>query len=210
HALPIYIANTVFSEAQHLAAEQAAPLHRNLLSVAGENGLLLLPEAAAPGGQEVEFAVLLVPALEQKGITRRGDRKSSASLDRQFKHSVLFEIRPHQPEFIVVIEPQVFFFIQADGVAVVDGILFILPEWSSLRCPCNQAASAQRFIPTVITKYTFVKVAGNDSAIFFYHTVLNAIPQAETGQHSSVPADDPGVLVGAVFPIGASCPQQEE
>lgn len=58
------------------------------------------------------------------------------------------------------------------------------------------------FIPTVITKYTFVKVAGNDGAIF-YHTVLNAIPQAETGQHSSVPADDPGVLVGAVFPIGA-------
>ena len=30
------------------------------------------------------------------------------------------------------------------------------------------------------------------------------------GQHSYVPADDPGVLVGAVFPIGSSCPQQEE
>ncbi len=27
--------------------------------------------------------------------------------------------------------------------------------------------STQRFIPTVITKYTFVKVAGNDGAIFF-------------------------------------------
>ena len=47
-------------------------------------------------------------------------------------------------------------------------------------------------------------------AIFFTTQSWNAIPQAETGQHSSVPADDPGVLVGAVFPIGASCPQQEE
>ena len=161
-------------------------------------------------GKEVEFVPLLVSALKQEGIAGRGNRKSSASFDWQFKYKVLFEVRPHQPEFIVIIKPQVFFFVQADGVAVIDGIVLILPERSSLRCPCNQAASTQRFIPTVITKYTFVKVAGNDGAIFFYHTVLNAIPQAETGQHSSVPADDPGVLVGAVFPIGASCPQQEE
>jgi len=39
---------------------------------------------------------------------------------------------------------------------------------------------------------------------------LNTIPQAETGQQGSITTDDPGVLVGAVFPIGAPCPQQEE
>lgn len=118
-------------------------------------------------GKEVEFIPLLVSALKQEGIAGRGNRKSSASFDWQFKYKVLFEVRPHQPEFIVIIEPQVFFFVQADGIAVIDGILLILPERSSLRCPCNQAASTQRFIPTVITKYTFVKVAGNDGAIFF-------------------------------------------
>ena len=161
------IEHAVFPQEQHPAAEQAAPLHSDLLSITGGNGLLFLPEAAALGGQEVESGLPLVPALEQKGITRRGDRKSSASFDWQFKHKVLFEVRPHQPEFIVIIKPQVFFLIQADGIAVVDGILFILPEGDALRRPCNQAASAQRFIPTVITKYTFVKVAGNDGAIFF-------------------------------------------
>ena len=123
----------VFPHELHPAAEQAAPLHSDLLSITGGNGLLFLPEAAALGGQEVESGLPLVPALEQKGITRRGDRKSSASFDWQLKHSVLFEIRPHQPELIVIIEPQVFFLIQADSVAVVDGILFVLPERSSLR-----------------------------------------------------------------------------
>lgn len=161
------IENAVFPEEQHLAAKQAALLHSDLVSITGGNSLPLLPKAITMSGKEVEFVMFLIPALKQKSITRRGNRKSSASFDRQFKHKILFEGRPHQPEFIVIIEPQVFFFVQADGIAVIDGILLILPERSSLRCPCNQAASTQRFIPTVITKYTFVKVAGNDGAIFF-------------------------------------------
>ena len=156
------IENAVFPEEQHLAAKQAALLHSDFVSITGGNSLPLLLKAITMSGKEVEFIPLLVSALKQEGIAGRGNRKSSASFDWQFNYKVLFEVRPHQPEFIVIIKPQVFFLIQADGVAVIDGILLILPERSSLRCPCNQAASTQRFIPTVITKYTFVKVAGND------------------------------------------------
>lgn len=42
----------------------------------------------------------------------------------------------------------------------------------------------QRFIPTVITKYTFIKVAGNDGAIFLPRS-LECHPQAETGHSLS-------------------------
>ena len=159
---------TVFLRANALGGRRGgAPPHTNLVSITGGNSLLFFPKAITMSGKEVEFVLLLVSALKQEGIAGRGNRKSSASFDWQFKYKVLFEVRPHQPEFIVIIKPQVFFFVQADGVAVIDGIVLILPERSSLRCPCNQAASTQRFIPTVITKYTFVKVAGNDGAIFF-------------------------------------------
>lgn len=62
--------------------------------------------------KEVEFVVFLIPALKQKSITRRGNRKRSASFDWRFKHKILFEVCPHQPEFIVIIKPQIFFFVQ--------------------------------------------------------------------------------------------------
>ena len=171
------------------------------------------------GGKEVEFVPLLVSTLKQEGIAGRGNRKSSASLDRQFKHSVLFEIRPHQPEFIVIIKPQVFFLIQADGVAVIDGILFILPEGDALRRPGDQPAFANRrniavcaagVRPAVIAEHALVEVAGDDGAVRLDCAVLNPISQAEAGQHSPISADGPGVLLGAVFPVGAPGPKQQK
>lgn len=45
--------------------------------------------------KEVEFVPLLVSALKQEGIA---DGTESSAFDWQFKHKVLFEVRPHQPE----------------------------------------------------------------------------------------------------------------